>query len=54
MDLLVENSKYFWYHHTAADTPDKLNAAEVSRCAAALAVMAFAVADLPQNFPRGR
>ena len=53
LSLDTDSRKYFWYHHTQADTPDKLNAADVSKCAAALAVMAFAAADMPYTLPRG-
>ncbi len=52
MGLRVEGEKYFWYHHTAADTLDKLDPDEVARCVAALAVMAYVVADLPEPLPR--
>jgi len=52
MELTVEDSKYFWFHHTTADTPDKVNPEELSRCAAAMAVMAYVVADLPESLPR--
>ena len=38
---------YFRYHHTQADTVDKIEAADVSRAAAAIAVMTYVVADLP-------
>jgi carboxypeptidase Q len=48
MELTVENSKYFWFHHTASDTPDKVNPRDLARCAAAMAVMAYTVADLPR------
>ena len=51
-DLIVHDEKYFWYHHTEADTPDKLNAKDVSACAAALAVLAYGVADAPEALPR--
>lgn len=47
MSLQVDGSRYFWYHHTNADTMDKLDAADINRCAAALAVMAYIAADLP-------
>ena len=50
--LRVEDSRYFWYHHTDGDTLDKLDPAEVARCVAALAVMAYVVADLPSGLPR--
>lgn len=52
MDLSVDNSKYFWFHHTDADTVDKVDARELSQCAAALAVMAYVVADAPEKLPR--
>ena len=52
MGLSVEPTRYFWYHHTNADTLDKLDPDEVARCVAALAVMAYVVADLPDPLPR--
>ena len=52
MGLNVEPDRYFWYHHTDADTLDKLNPEEVARCVAAMAVMAYVVADLPEALPR--
>ncbi len=52
MALLDEGTKYFWYHHTDADTMDKLNPKELSACAAAMATMAWQVADAPQPLPR--
>ena len=50
--LEVDGSRYFWYHHTDADTVDKLDPAEMQRCVAAMAVLAFIVADLPERLPR--
>jgi hypothetical protein len=38
---------YFQIHHTRADTVDKIPAADVSRAAGAIAVMAYVIADLP-------
>jgi carboxypeptidase Q len=52
MGLAVDGTRYFWYHHTDADTIDKLDPAEVAKCVAALAVMAYIVADLPESLPR--
>ncbi len=49
MGLRVDGSKYFWYHHTNADTIDKLDPHEMNLCIAALAVMAYGVADLPER-----
>ncbi|HEX8694028.1 MAG TPA: M28 family metallopeptidase [Longimicrobium sp.] len=51
--LEVDGSRYFWYHHTDADTPDKLDPAEVARCVAAMAVLAWVAAELPEPLPRG-
>jgi carboxypeptidase Q len=52
MGLDVDRTRYFWYHHSDGDTLDKLNPAELGRCVAALAVMAYVVADLPDALPR--
>jgi carboxypeptidase Q len=52
MELTVENSKYFWFHHTAADTVDKVAPKDLGQCAAALAVMAYVIADRPEPVPR--
>ncbi len=52
MALLVDGTRYFYYHHTDADTMDKLKPSEVSACAAAMAVMAYSVADAPETLPR--
>lgn len=52
MGLDVDGSKYFVYHHTPADTPDKLSPADLQKCVAAFAVMAYIVADLPEMLPR--
>ena len=53
MGLQVEGSRYFWYHHTAADTPDKLDPRDVGRSVAALAVMAYVAAEMPERIPFG-
>jgi carboxypeptidase Q len=47
MSLQVDDSKYFLVHHTAADTVDKIDPQEMARCAAAIAVMTYVVADMP-------
>jgi carboxypeptidase Q len=52
MGLRVDGEKYFWYHHTDADTIDKLDPREMAECVAAMAVMAYVVADLPDALPR--
>ena len=50
--LEVDGSRYFWYHHAEGDTLDKLDPAEVARCVAAMAVMAYVIADMPERLPR--
>lgn len=48
----VDGTRYFWYHHTHADTVDKLDPREVAMNVAAMAVMAFIIADMPERLPR--
>jgi len=52
MSLDVDGSRYFLIHHTPADTVDKLDPGEMSRCVATVAVMAYVVADMPERLPR--
>ncbi len=52
MGLQVDGTRYFWYHHTDADTVDKLDPGEVAKCVAAMAVMAYVAADMPEPLPR--
>jgi carboxypeptidase Q len=50
--LNVDGTRYFWYHHSDADTIDKLDAREFNECVAALAVLAYIIAELPEPLPR--
>ncbi|HET7209050.1 MAG TPA: M20/M25/M40 family metallo-hydrolase [Terriglobales bacterium] len=43
---------YFNYHHTAADTLDKIMPRELQENAAAMAVLAYTLANLAQTLPR--
>lgn len=52
MGLDVDIERYFWYHHTHADTIDILTKEDVQKCAAAVAVMAFVVADMEQRLDK--
>jgi hypothetical protein len=45
--LRQETGRYFDFHHTADDTFDKIEPASLDKAAAALAAMAYTVADLP-------
>lgn len=48
MSLEVDGN-YFLIHHTPADTVDKIDAGDMARAAAAVAVMAYVVADMPER-----
>jgi len=48
MSLEVDGD-YFLIHHTPADTVDKIDAADMSRAAAAIAVMTYVIADMPER-----
>ena len=43
---------YFNYHHTAADTFDKINPKELQELGSVMAVLAFGLANLEQPLPR--
>lgn len=45
-NLNVDSETYFHFHHTNADTLDKIKPIDLKLCAAALAVMAFMTADV--------
>jgi Zn-dependent M28 family amino/carboxypeptidase len=49
---LQDGRTYFNYHHTAADTLDKVVPAELRENAAAMAVMAYALASMRDPLPR--
>jgi carboxypeptidase Q len=45
-------TRYFTIHHTPADTVDRIAPEEVSQAAAAIAVVTYVVADLPERLPK--
>jgi Zn-dependent M28 family amino/carboxypeptidase len=49
--LLQDGRTYFNYHHTAADTLDKIVPQELRENAAAMAVMGYALATMPNPLP---
>ena len=53
MSINVEGGRYFWYHHSPADTPDKIDPRDMARCVAVMAVMAYVLADMPDRLPWG-
>jgi carboxypeptidase Q len=48
MSLEVDG-KYFLIHHTPADTVDKIDPMDMARASAAIAVMSYVVADMPDR-----
>ena len=50
--ILQDGRKYFDYHHTAADTLDKVDRQDLRENAAAMAVMGCALASMPGPLPR--
>ena len=48
----TDPSRYFWYHHTDADTIDKLDPREFALCAAIMAVVANTFANTDVKLPR--
>jgi carboxypeptidase Q len=48
MSLEVDGN-YFLIHHTPADTIDKIDPGDMARAAAAVAVMTYVVADMPER-----
>ena len=43
---------YFFYHHSVADSPDKLDAGQIDRCVLLWATYTYVVADLKGALPR--
>ena len=52
MAYLGNPGRYFAIHHTPADTVERIAPEEVSKAAAAIAVIAYVVADMPERLPR--
>jgi carboxypeptidase Q len=50
--VMQDGRTYFNYHHTAADTLDKVVPADLRENAAAMAVMAYALANMKDPLPR--
>jgi carboxypeptidase Q len=52
LGLNVDTSKYFWFHHSAGDTIAVIDRDDLARCVAAMAGMAYLLADADQPVPR--
>ena len=50
--ILQDARTYFNYHHTAADTLDKIVPRELQENAAVMAVVGYALAEMPEPLPR--
>ncbi len=52
--IIQDGRRYFDYHHTAADTLDKVDPQELRENAAAMAVMSYFLAATPDPLPRAQ
>jgi carboxypeptidase Q len=52
MAYLGDSARYFVIHHTPADTIERIMPEEVAKAAAAIAVVTYAVAEMPERLPR--
>jgi carboxypeptidase Q len=50
--LLNKNERYFWYHHTNADTMLVEDPKNLDKCAALWAAAAYIIADLDMDIPK--
>ena len=50
--IMQDGRKYFDYHHSAADTLDKVVPSELRENAAAMAVLAYALTNMKDPLPR--
>jgi carboxypeptidase Q len=52
MAYLGDSTRLFLIHHTAADTIERIAPEEVSKAAAAIAIVTYAVAEMPERLPK--
>jgi carboxypeptidase Q len=52
LSIDTDQSRYFWYHHTEADTPDKIDPADMQKVVAIMAVLANTVGNMVERVPR--
>jgi carboxypeptidase Q len=50
--LDVDDTKYFWYHHSSGDMMTMIGRGDFAKCVATMAVMAYMLADADQTVPR--
>lgn len=52
LSLDVDDTKYFWYHHSAGDMMTVIGRDDFAKCIATMAVMAYVLADIDTPIPR--
>jgi carboxypeptidase Q len=52
MVILIENNRYFWYHHTEGDMMNVLTPGDMDLCTASISAMMYVVADINERLPR--
>jgi len=50
--LDVDDTKYFWYHHSTADMMTVIDRDDFLKCVAMMAAMVYVLADIDQPIPR--
>jgi carboxypeptidase Q len=50
--LDVDDTKYFWYHHSSGDMMTVIDREDFSKCIAIMAAMVYVLADIDQPIPR--
>lgn len=51
ISINTDPTRYFWYHHSEADTADKLDPREMALCVAVMAVVANTAANMDGRLP---
>ena len=46
------NEKYYWFHHTNADTVDKVDPQDLAHCTGLMAAVIYWIAEQPERLPR--
>jgi carboxypeptidase Q len=52
MAYMGDPTRYFTIHHTSADTVERIAPEEVAKAAAAISVVTYVIADMPERLPR--
>ncbi len=52
LGLRLDTTRYFDWHHSPADTLDKVDPRELALGTAAVAIVAYVLADMPETLPR--